>query len=80
MNLLKPGDCFGEYSLIDKAKSSASIVAIEAGELFRLHEDDLDRILNNNLRIAKTFYFNILRILIRRLRKKEDEYDLVLIS
>ena len=31
LNVLKEGDCFGEYALIDKRSASASIVAIQCG-------------------------------------------------
>ncbi len=32
-----------------------------------------------NDRLAKTVYYNILRVLIRRLRKREKEYDFILV-
>ena len=80
LNVLKEGDCFGEYALIDKRSASASIVAISDGELVKIAEDDFNHILASNDRLAKIFYHNILRILIRRLRVREKEYDLLLVA
>ena len=80
LNVLKEGDCFGEYALIDKRPASASIVAISDGELVKIAEDDFNHVLASNDRLAKIFFHNILRILIRRLRVREKEYDLLLIA
>ena len=80
LNILKKGDCFGEYSLISQNPASASIVAIGEGELIKISEADFNHILASNDRIAKIFYQNVLRILIRRLRMREKEYDLILVA
>lgn len=80
LNVLQAGDCFGEYSMIDKSPVSASIVAITDGELIKIAGADLDQLLNSDDRMAKLFYRNILHILIRRLRQREKEYDLLLIA
>ncbi|MBC8549984.1 MAG: cyclic nucleotide-binding domain-containing protein [Candidatus Brocadiales bacterium] len=69
------GDFFGEYSLIDSKPASASVVATEAGELIKITKYNLDNILENNDRIAKTIYLNILKILVARLRNINKEYD-----
>ena len=79
LNVLKEGDCFGEYAIIDKMPASASIVAIESGEVLRITEDDFNQILDANDRIAKTVYHNLLRKVVKRLRKREKEYDLFLV-
>ena len=79
LNILKEGDCFGEYSLIDQSPASASIVAVGEGELLKISEADFNHILASHDRIAKIFYQNVLRILIRRLRMREKEYDLILV-
>jgi len=78
LNLLKEGDCFGEYAIIAKMPASASIVAMESGEVLRIAEDDFNRILAND-RIARTVYHNLLRTVLKRLRKREKEYDLFLV-
>ncbi len=77
LGILNEGDCFGEYSLIDRKPASASIIATRSGELLKIPENDFNRILDANDRIAKTIYHNILRMTINRLRKREKEYDLL---
>jgi len=69
------GDFFGEYSLIDSKPASASVVATQAGELIKITKYNLDSILENDDRIAKTVYLNILKILVGRLRHINKEYD-----
>ena len=69
------GDFFGEYSLIDSKPASASVIATQAGELIKITKYNLDSILRNNDRIAKTVYLNILNILVGRLRHINKEYD-----
>ncbi len=69
------GDFFGEYSLIDSKPASASVIATQDGEFIRITKHNLDSILENNDRIAKTVYLNILKILVERLRHINREYD-----
>ena len=80
LNTLCAGDCFGEYSLIDQNPISASVVATEAGELIQITKPAFDAVLQANDRIAKTVYFNILRILVGRLRKLDAEYHRFLLN
>ena len=79
LNVLHEGDCFGEYSLIEKTRTTASVVAEEPGEALKIPSVDFDRVLADD-RMAKIIYQNILQILIKRLRKKESELDLVLLA
>ncbi len=79
LNVLKEGDCFGEYSLIENSRGSASVIASQPGAGLKLEKEAFEALMNND-RIGKTVYRNLLRILIRRLRKKEAELDLVLIA
>ena len=79
LNDLKAGDCFGDYSLITNMPASASIIARQSGEMIKIPENDFQDILSLNDRIAKTIYHNLLCTLIKRLRKREREYDSVLI-
>jgi len=79
LNTLNEGDCFGEYSLIEKRPSSASVIGLQHGEVLKLEKSGFEDLMMND-RIGKTVYRNLLRILIRRLRKKEEELDLVLIA
>ena len=69
------GDFFGEYSLIDSKPASASVIATQAGELIKITKHNMDNILENNDRIAKIVYLNILKILVERLRHINREYD-----
>jgi len=79
LNILKEGDCFGEYSLIEKRPGSASVIGQQPGEVLKLEKARFEDLMTND-RIGKVVYRNLLRILIRRLRKKEEELDLVLIA
>jgi CRP-like cAMP-binding protein len=79
LNFLKKGDCFGEYSLIDHKPVSASVIAAESGELIQIQGTDFHEIVDKDDRIARIVYENILRILVNRLRKKDQELDLMLV-
>lgn len=79
LNTLKKGDCFGEYSLIEKGPGSASVIGFQPGEALKLERDSFENLMSND-RIGRVLYENLLRILIRRLRNKEKELDLVLIA
>ncbi len=79
LNVLNEGDCFGEYSLLEKTRTTALVVAKEPGEALKIPKAHFDQILTDN-QMAKTIYRNMLRILIKRLRKKESELDLVLLA
>ncbi|HDZ89810.1 MAG: cyclic nucleotide-binding domain-containing protein [Deltaproteobacteria bacterium] len=79
LNTLRQGDCFGEYSLLEKSPASASVVGAQAGEVLRIPEPGFNRIMADD-RIGRTVYRNLLHILIKRLRKKEEELDLVLVA
>lgn len=78
LNTLNEGDCFGEYSLLEKAPASASVIGVQAGEVLKIPESGFHQIIAND-RIGKTVYCNLLHVLINRLRKKEEELDLVLV-
>jgi len=79
LNILKEGDCFGEYSLIENRPGSASVIGFEAGEVLMLEKSRFQNLMTND-HLARIVFRNLLRILIRRLRKKEEELDLVLIA
>ncbi|MCP3943835.1 MAG: cyclic nucleotide-binding domain-containing protein [Desulfobacteraceae bacterium] len=79
LNTLKSGDCFGEYSLIDKQSVSANVRAVTPGILFKISSSDFEKITNKNVLLAKIIYKNLLELLVTRLRKKDKELDDVLI-
>ena len=80
LNTLNAGDCFGEYSLIDQQPVSASVIATQPGELVRITKPAFDAILQANDHIAKTVYYNVLHLLIKRLRKLNTDYNLFLLN
>ena len=80
LNALQAGDCFGEYSLLDQQPTSASVVATEAGELFKITKPAFEAILQANDRIAKTVYANMLRTLVSRLRKLNVDWSQYLLN
>jgi CRP-like cAMP-binding protein len=79
LNVLGPGRCFGEYGLVDDSPSSASVRALTSTRLCWLSRDDFRRVTEQHDRLAKVVYSNLLRFLIRRLRVKDQELDLVLL-
>ena len=79
LNVLGSGRCFGEYGLVDDSVSSASVRALVPSLLCSLSREDFRRITEENDRIGKVLYSNLLRFLIRRLRLKDQELDLVLL-
>ena len=80
LNRLREGDCFGEYSLIDRQPVSASIRAVRAGSVVLIETEAFLQIIEGDDRIEKIVYRNLLRILVQRLRKREKEYDFLLLS
>jgi CRP/FNR family cyclic AMP-dependent transcriptional regulator len=76
LNTLRPGDCFGEYSLIDAEPVSASVMAATPAELLKITGKDFQTVAAHHDRLAKTVYCNLLHLLVRRLRKKDQELDL----
>jgi len=76
LSTLKPGDCFGDYSLIDAEPASASVIAAEPSILLKITRTEFEAAIADNDRLAKIVYRNLLRILVRRLRKKDRELDL----
>jgi len=79
LNTLEQGDCFGEYSLIDQQPVSANIKAVESGTLFQISCFDFEEIIAANDLLAKIIYKNLLELLVRRLRKKDQTLDNILL-
>lgn len=75
LNTLESGNCFGEYSLLDGHYVSATIMALEATSILKIDKGDFQKIMDNNLYIAKTIYGNLARLYISRLRKYDEELD-----
>ncbi len=79
LNTLKPGDCFGEYSLIDRQMVSADVKAVSSGTLFKISGPEFNKMIAASDGLAKLIYKNLLQVLVRRLRKKDRELDLVMV-
>ncbi len=76
LNVLGRGRCFGEYGVIDDKPSSASAQALTAARLCLLSTDALRRIVEENDRIGKIVYANLLGFLWGRLGAKGRGPDL----
>jgi len=75
LNRLAPGDCIGEYSLIDNEPASASVAAIEPCKVFTITRKDFLEIINSSDHLAKIIYKNMLKVLIKRARQYSHELD-----
>ena len=65
---------FGELALIDNLPRSASVVAIEPTRILRLKKSILDKLLEDNIDIAKSFYKNCLKDTFSRYRTITTEF------
>lgn len=79
VNELKEGDYYGDHGLIDGAASFASIIAQTPGELVAIPFPQMKAVLDADDRLSRIVYGNLLRQLLGRLRRKEQEYDLSLL-
>jgi len=71
-----PGMVIGEYSFVDGQPAAASAVAAEDSVLFMIGHRRLEEILEQNDRIGRIVYRNLLRMLVERLRAVNAELDL----
>ena len=70
------GTCIGEYAFIDNKPASATVIAIEPSELFKISYKDLQTLLATDDTLGRTFYQNLLVHLVDRLRATNAELDL----
>ncbi len=70
------GDCIGEYAFVDGKPASASVIAVEPSELFKIHYSQLAHVLAKNDTLGRIFYRNLLVHLVKRLRAANAEFDL----
>jgi CRP/FNR family cyclic AMP-dependent transcriptional regulator len=68
LNLIGPGEYFGELSLIDEEPRSASVMTIESAKMVIISRDDFMECLQNNFAIA----ISLLKVLTRKLRQQTD--------
>ncbi|HLO79034.1 MAG TPA: Crp/Fnr family transcriptional regulator [Magnetospirillum sp.] len=71
LNIIKPGEVFGEISLIDGEPRTADAVALETCQLLLLERRDFQRHLDQNPRMAQ----RLLGILCQRLRRTSAAFE-----
>ncbi|MBN2385343.1 cyclic nucleotide-binding domain-containing protein [bacterium] len=70
---LLPGEHFGEMSIMDTSNTSASIIAEEEVEVFKLGREQFHKLLETQDRIALKIYRAFLKTLCQRLRISSDK-------
>jgi len=71
---LDSGTPFGEMSLIDEGKRSATVMAETPLAVYYLDGDDWNHFLSENPEVALNFYKNSAKLLSKRLRELDTEY------
>ncbi|RJR51182.1 MAG: Crp/Fnr family transcriptional regulator [Desulfobacteraceae bacterium] len=64
VNLLCPGDCFGELAMIDGESRSATIITVEPTQVMTIHRADFLPLLSSNPELM----FNLLKVLAKKVR------------
>jgi len=71
--VLKPGDFFGEMSLIDDVERSADAIANERSTLLSIDRNSFESLLFLNKELAYTILWNFVRTLSKRLRDTNEK-------
>jgi CRP-like cAMP-binding protein len=71
------GDNFGEMSLIDRGRASASVRATEDSFLCFIPAEQFRRLAETDEVIGRTLYRNLLEQMVERLRDKDRELDTI---
>lgn len=74
---LHPGNCFGEFALIDHLPSSASVRALTKARLFFVSANDFLKFRGREPDTAVLIYHNLLAETIRKIRRMNSELDLI---
>lgn len=77
---LKVGEVFGEYSMFDGERTSANVFATSPTVLARFPGELLRRELAANAEAGRTVYRNMIGALVKRLRAKDAELDLMIVG
>lgn len=72
LRVLHEGECFGEISLIDQCKRSASVIATCPSEAIRVSAQQLNQLKDSNPPQYIQILLNIGRIVSQRLRDADD--------
>ena len=70
--MIKEGEFFGEMSLLDESKRSASATAFSDTEMFVIKRDDFKRVLSTNDVLAVKLLWVFIKTLSQRLREIDD--------
>jgi len=73
--VLRAGDYFGELSMIDGRKRSATVTAIESTELWVLEHSEYQQLLHDHPRTATRFLTRLLLTLADRIRATDELYQ-----
>lgn len=73
--ILRQGEHFGELSMIDGRRRSATVTAIEATELLVLSHSEYQQLLQNHPHTATQFLTSMLLTLANRLRATDELYQ-----
>ena len=71
LSVIGKGEYFGEMAALDGVPRSATIVTKEPTEMWIIHRDDFKKILSSNPDVV----FNLLKVLIGRLRRANDKIE-----
>ena len=71
LSIHRPGEYFGEMSLIDKEPRSATLITKEPTQLLIIHRKDFMKVFNSN----PDMVYDLFRILLKRLRKSTDKVE-----
>jgi len=72
LRVLREGECFGEISLIDQCKRSASVIATCPSEAIRVSAQQFHMLMESNPQQYIKILLNIGRIVSQRLRDADD--------
>lgn len=70
--MIKEGEFFGEMSLLDESKRSASAIAFSNAEMFVIKRDDFKKVLSSNDVLAVKLLWVFIKTLSLRLREIDD--------
>jgi CRP-like cAMP-binding protein len=73
--LEQSGLLLGEYSFVDQRPASASIRALDDGEVYRISRRSFEKIVNSSNRVGMLIYRNLLSIIVARVRKQTEDID-----
>ncbi|MEM7184048.1 MAG: cyclic nucleotide-binding domain-containing protein [Spirochaetota bacterium] len=77
--VLKRKDCFGEYSLIDHDRASASIRAKTSLRLCYISTKKFQQLVDENYKTGRYIYENLLHLFVHRLRNNIKELDVAFV-